>query len=61
LPLIDIRYIRDQEQLMIILEDDFLSAVRNTGIITEEPERTSKTLQFCIISKSEAKERGWMG
>jgi MoxR-like ATPase len=60
LPLIDIRYIRDQEQLLIILEDDFLSAVRNTGIITEEPERTSKTLQFCIISKSEAKERGWM-
>jgi hypothetical protein len=61
LPLIDIRFIRDQEQLLIILDDDFLSALRNTGIIPEEPERISKTLQFCFISKSEAKEGGLMG
>jgi hypothetical protein len=58
LPLVDIRYIRHQEQLLIILADDFLSAARNTGIIPAEPERTSKTLQFCFISNSEAKRGG---
>jgi len=60
LPLVDIRYVRDKERLLIILEDDFLSVLRNSGIIRDNPGKTSKMPQFSFVSRSEAVEKGFI-
>ena len=54
LPLADIRYVRDPAQLVIILDDDFLSAMRNAGAIREDCGTTSGGLEFCFMARSEA-------
>ncbi len=54
LPLADIRYVREREQLLVILDDDFLSALRNAGAIREDSGNTSGALEFCFIARSEA-------
>jgi hypothetical protein len=61
LPLAEIRYVREREQLLVILEDDFLSALRNAGAIREDAGNASGALEFCFIAGSEAPGQGLTG
>jgi len=57
-PLAGIRYIRDPAQLVIVLEDGFLSAMRNARVIREDCGATSGGLEFRFVARSEAEEEG---
>ena len=61
LPLSDIRHVREREQLLVILDDDFLSALRNAGAIREDSGTTYGALEFCFIARSEAQGQGLGG
>jgi MoxR-like ATPase len=58
LPLADIRYVREREKLLVILDDDFLSALRNAGAIREDSGNPSGALEFCFVARSEAPGQG---
>ena len=58
MPIFDIRYHRDPERLIIILDDDFLSGLMNTRVIGDEPLIGPGGITFHFITRSDAERKG---